>query len=146
MVRTESVLLAGESTSALAREFGVSKSTISVRFSERSETIKNVAHQIVATEQALSFLNVSEQLAARASGLHLGRVTPQVRAREFGINESSIRRKIKPNKAAQQNSIKPLKILAQEKVRADQEVRRIAEQIAELPITRQQIVSDLARS
>jgi hypothetical protein len=59
-------LLAGESSASLAREFGVSKAAISGRFSERTQKIKTVAHQIVETERALSFLNVSEQLAARS--------------------------------------------------------------------------------
>jgi hypothetical protein len=40
---------------------------------------------------------------------------------------------------------KPLRVLAQEKVEADKQVQRITEQIAELPIARQQIVTDLAR-
>lgn len=57
-------LLAGESTASLAREYGVSKATISGRFSERSKNVKAVANQIVATDSALSFLNVSEQIAA----------------------------------------------------------------------------------
>lgn len=64
---------------------------------------------------------------------------------EFGINESSIRRKIKPNKAERKNGQKPLQVLAHDKVQAEREVKRIAEQIAELPIARQQIVSDLAK-
>lgn len=59
-------LLAGESAASLAREYGVSKAAISARFSKRTETIKNVAKQIVDTERALSFLNVSEQMAARS--------------------------------------------------------------------------------
>jgi IS30 family transposase len=66
-------------------------------------------------------------------------------AAEFGVNESSIRRRIKPNKAESPNEPKPLRQLAQEKVEADKAVRRIAEQIAELPIARQQIVTDLAQ-
>jgi predicted DNA-binding protein YlxM (UPF0122 family) len=66
-------------------------------------------------------------------------------AAEFRVNESSIRRKIKPNKAESPKSENPLKSLAQEKVRVDAESRRIAEQIAELPYAKQQIVSDLAR-
>lgn len=57
-------LLAGESASALAREFGVSKASVSGRFSERSKNVKAVANQIVTTDRALSFLNVSEQIAA----------------------------------------------------------------------------------
>ena len=59
-------LLSGEKASALAREFGVSKALVSGRFSERVETIKDVAKQIVATESALSLLNISEQMAARS--------------------------------------------------------------------------------
>ena len=57
-------LLQGEATSALAREYGVSKGAISQRFSKRTETVKAVANQIVETDRALSLLNVSEQIAA----------------------------------------------------------------------------------
>lgn len=63
---------------------------------------------------------------------------------EFGVNESSIRRKIKPNKAESQTTGNPLKIIALEKVRADAESKRIAESIAKLPYAKQQIISDLA--
>lgn len=66
-------------------------------------------------------------------------------AQKYGVNESSIRRKIKPNKAELSNGHKPLRELALEKVKADSAVRDIAEQIAELPYAKQQIVSDLAR-
>jgi transposase-like protein len=66
-------------------------------------------------------------------------------AAEFGVNESSIRRKIKPNKAESPNGENPLKAMAKEKVRVDAESKRIAEQIAELPYAKQQIVADLAR-
>ncbi len=57
-------LLGGESASALAREFGVSKTRVSERFSKRNETVKAVANQLVDAQSALSRLNVSEQLAA----------------------------------------------------------------------------------
>lgn len=66
-------------------------------------------------------------------------------AAEFGVNESSIRRKIKPNKAESPNPQNPLRALAQETVRVDAESRRITEQIADLPYAKQQIVCDLAR-
>lgn len=59
-------LLAGESAASLSREFGVSKASISTRFSKRIETVKSVANQIVDTDVALSKLNVSEQIAARS--------------------------------------------------------------------------------
>lgn len=63
---------------------------------------------------------------------------------EFGVNESSIRRKIKPNKAESKSTENPLKIIALEKVKSDAESKRIAESIAQLPYAKQQIVSDLA--
>jgi len=58
-------LLAGESAAKLAREFGVSKASISVRFSKRIETVKTVANQLVSAETSFALLNVSEQVAAR---------------------------------------------------------------------------------
>lgn len=59
-------LLAGEKTADLSREYKVSPAAISQRFSKRTETIKAVANQLVATEQAFGKLNVSEQFAARS--------------------------------------------------------------------------------
>ena len=59
-------LLAGESTSGLAREFGISKGLISQRFSKRTETVKAAASLLVRTDEAMNRLNVSEQLAARS--------------------------------------------------------------------------------
>lgn len=59
-------LLAGEPAASLAREFKISKASISVRFSKRNETVKAVANQLVAADTALSLLNVSEQIAARS--------------------------------------------------------------------------------
>jgi hypothetical protein len=59
-------LLDGEKPSDLAREYGVSKAAISQRFSKRIETVKTVAHQMVALDDAMGKLNVSEQFAARS--------------------------------------------------------------------------------
>lgn len=66
-------------------------------------------------------------------------------ALEFGVNESSIRRRLKPNKDESQSRKNPLHALAQEKVRVDAESKRISDQIADLPYANQLIVSDLAR-
>lgn len=66
-------------------------------------------------------------------------------AAAFGVNESSIRRRIKPNKAESPNGDNPLKLLAKEKIRIDAEQRQFAEQLAVLPFAKQQMVSDLAR-
>jgi transposase-like protein len=66
-------------------------------------------------------------------------------ATEFGVNESSIRRRIKPSRAQSPSGKNPLEALAQEKARVDEESKRITAKIAELPIANQLIVSDLAR-
>lgn len=57
-------VLAGEKPADLAREYGVSKTAISVRVSKRVEGVKAVANQIVDAEQALQRLPISEQLQA----------------------------------------------------------------------------------
>jgi hypothetical protein len=57
-------LLAGERAADLAREFGTSKTALSVRFSGRSEIVRTVANQLVAAEVSLRTLPVSEQVAA----------------------------------------------------------------------------------
>jgi transposase-like protein len=65
-------------------------------------------------------------------------------ATDFGVNESSIRRRLKQAKDAPDGKNK-LQALAEEKVRADAQSKRISEQIAQLPFAGQAIVSDLAR-
>lgn len=57
-------LVNGEKAATLAKEFKVSPTAISNRFSKATERIKTVADQIVTTEQALNALSVSEQIAA----------------------------------------------------------------------------------
>lgn len=66
-------------------------------------------------------------------------------AAAFGVNESSIRRRIKPKEAEAPAPENPLKKLAADKVRADAESRRVMEQIAELPYGKQAIVENLAK-
>jgi hypothetical protein len=57
-------LLAGERAADLSREYGVSKTAISARFSKRIETVKAVANQLVSAEASLRALPLSEQLSA----------------------------------------------------------------------------------
>jgi len=57
-------LINGEKAADLAREYKVSRSAISKRFSKQTETVKDVAQQIVSAEEALARLPVSQQLNA----------------------------------------------------------------------------------
>lgn len=64
-------------------------------------------------------------------------------AKRFGVNESIIRRKIKPNKAEGKNTQESLRDLALRKLDADRAANEIAEEIAELPISRQNTFNDI---
>lgn len=70
---------------------------------------------------------------------------------EYGVNESSIRRRIKPNKAEKADkaevglkSVPELKKIANRKVAADAESRAVTEVIASLPYAHQNVVMTLA--
>lgn len=64
-------------------------------------------------------------------------------AKEFKVDESTIRKKINPNKPEGGKTAKPLLALASEKVEADKRVKDISAEIAELPFARQEIVNTL---
>jgi Helix-turn-helix domain of resolvase len=57
-------LSAGEKASDLAREFGISNASISVRVSKVSKTISETAHKLAEAQTALAALPVPQQYAA----------------------------------------------------------------------------------
>lgn len=61
----KSRLLDGESRRAIAKEFGISESSIREKVSAQVTEIKVVANQIVATERALKALPISAQVSAQ---------------------------------------------------------------------------------
>lgn len=102
-------LLAGESAASLAREFKVSKASVSVRFSKRIETVKSVANQIVETEEALSLLNVSEQMAARSLADELKAISVHLAgAARYGAATAHRLSGIAHNKVAEIDDATPL--------------------------------------
>lgn len=70
-------------------------------------------------------------------------------AQEFGVNESSIRRKVKPNKADKaeygEKTVPELRGIAERKVAADTEAKIVTDMIAALPFGKQQVVLTLAQ-
>ena len=62
----EKRIIAGETVRGLAKEYGVSPGTISGRFSNSVQEIKNVANQLVEAETSFAKLNISGQIAARS--------------------------------------------------------------------------------
>lgn len=57
-------VVGGEATRAVARDFGVSESTLREKISAQSAQVKSVAQQMVAADAALRALPVSAQLVA----------------------------------------------------------------------------------
>lgn len=57
-------LAAGESSAALAREFGVHQSQVTRRVSQVSQVVRNVAHQVAEAQTALAALPVPQQYMA----------------------------------------------------------------------------------
>lgn len=57
-------LLEGEKPAALAKEFDIDRAAISRRFSQQTKTVKSVANQMLAAEDALRALPVAQQLNA----------------------------------------------------------------------------------
>lgn len=61
----ETRLLAGESGTALAKEFGISYNGIKKHFGSHVKDIKDVANQLAAAEMAFKALPISSQISAR---------------------------------------------------------------------------------
>lgn len=128
-------LLAGESASSLAREYGVSKAAISQRFSERSKTIKDVANQIVATESALSKLNVSEQLAARSLADDLKAISEHLAgAARYGAATAHRLSGIAHSKVNEIDDTAPLGDDSLESLKGIAALTRIANAASEIPL------------
>lgn len=83
--RIEKRLLEGETAAQLAREYGVSKSTISGRFSDRTKRVKAAAGLIVQAESAMEKLTVSERISARSLADELSEISSHLAsAGKFG--------------------------------------------------------------
>lgn len=57
--------LGGETLSALAKEYGVNKATLSLRFNGKKDGLKELAHELAAVEQKIEALPVVHQKAVR---------------------------------------------------------------------------------
>ncbi|MCH4572244.1 helix-turn-helix domain-containing protein [Achromobacter xylosoxidans] len=128
-------LLAGESTSALAREFGVSKGAISTRFSKRTETIKAVANQLVAADRAMANLNVSEQIAARSLADDLKAVSEHLAgAARYGSATAHRLLGVAHGKVAQIDDADPLNAASVEAMKGIAAMTRLANESSEIAV------------
>jgi len=141
-------LLAGESASSLAREFGVSKAAISGRFSERLKNVKDAANQIVAAESALSKLNVSEQLAARSLADDLKAISEHLAgAARYGAATAHRLSGIAHSKVAEIDDVDPLNVESMESLKGIAILTKMANTASEIPLNllkaNKEIVDDM---
>lgn len=128
-------LLLGESVSALAREFGVSKATVSERFSERVRNVKDVANQLVATDRAMGLLNVSEQIAARSLADDLKAISEQLAgAARYGASTAHRLAGIANGKASLIDDAAPLSEASMAQLKGIDVLTRMANNAAEIPL------------
>jgi hypothetical protein len=128
-------LLAGEKAADLAREFDVSKTSISVRFSKRNETVKTVANQIVTVEQALANLTVSEQIAARTLADDLKAISSHLAsAAKFSAATAHRVSGIAHGKAAEIDDAAPLDDKSRQALGDVAALTKLANAAAEIPL------------
>lgn len=128
-------LLSGESAASLSREFKVSKGLISQRFSKRTETVKNVAQQLVSANQALSKLTISEQSLARSLADRLISISDHLAgAAEYGAATAHRLSGIAHNKVAEIDDASPLTAESLESLKGIAVLTKLANASAEIPI------------
>lgn len=128
-------LLAGESASSLAREFGIGKATISERFANRIKSVKDAANQIVAAESALSKLNVSEQIAARSLADDLKAISQHLAgAARFGAATAHRLSGIAHSKVAEIDDSAPMSGESTETLKGIAVLTKMANEASEIPL------------
>lgn len=128
-------LLAGESASSLAREFGISKAAVSGRFSERNRNVKDAANQILAADSALSKLNVSEQIAARSLADDLKAISEHLAgAARFGAATAHRLSGIANAKVAEISDSDPISEKSMESLRGISVLGKMANEASEIGV------------
>ena len=128
-------LIAGEKPAKLAREFKVSPATISERFSKRTETVKTVANQIVATRDALDALGVSEQIAAISLAEDLRAISTHLAgAGKFGAANAHRLLGIAHAKVQQIDDAKPLDDTSRDALRDVAVLTKLANENSVIPV------------
>lgn len=128
-------LLKGEKAADLAREYGVSKTRISVRFSDRIETVKEVAQQLVATETRMASLPMADQIAARTLADDLKAISMHMAsAAKYGAATAHRLKAIANAQVDKIDDADPLNSAGVEVLKGIAALERTANEAAELPL------------
>ncbi|SEL12353.1 Helix-turn-helix domain of resolvase [Roseateles sp. YR242] len=139
-------LLAGEKAADLAREFKVSKTRISERFSERNGTVKAVANQIVEADAALRRLPVTEQIAALTLADELKAISKHLAsAAKYGAATAHRLSGIAHAKVQEIDDAAPLDDESRGALRDVAVLTKLANDSAEIPMSLLQANKDLAK-
>ena len=121
----------GEKPSHLAREFCVSRSTLSERVSEQVGKIKSVAHGLVEAETALKSLTPSDQVAAVDFAAKLRSISEHLQsAGEIGSRTAHRLATMARTQLDRVNDAEPLE--SQEAVRSAAVLTRMASEASEI--------------
>jgi hypothetical protein len=114
-------ILKGEKPSSLAKEFGIDRAAISRRFSQQVKSVKAVANQIVAADEALKALPIAQQIDAlslveelRAISIHLagaGKFGAMTAHRLTGIAHGQVERIDDADPLKSQNELASIALL-----------------------------------
>jgi hypothetical protein len=102
----------GEAQRAVARSLGISESALRERVSAQAAQVKNVAHQIVATERALQALPVTAQITAHNLAAKLRSISDNLAsAAELGAKTAHRLHALANSEVAKVDDAEPLKSL-----------------------------------
>ena len=122
-------LLNGEKPIDLAKEFKISRSTFSERFSETVRNLKSVINQVVATQDVFSALPLSEQLTVISFTDRLRNISNNLAgAAEHGSLTSYILSGVASRQAAKVNQDEPME--SQEILQAISALTKISNEAA----------------
>lgn len=139
-------LLTGESYGSLSKAYGVSKAAIQRRFAGRVETVKAVANQLVAAEQALHKLPISDQLVTLTLADELRAISTHLAAAaKFGAATSHRLSGIAHSKVQEIDDAAPLDDESREALRDVAVLTKMANESAQIPMNLLAANKDLAK-
>lgn len=144
----EKRLLEGEKAAQLAEEFGINRSQITRKFSAQIATVKSVANQIVAAEQALHSLPVAQQITAISLADQLRAISGHLAgAANYGAATAHRLAGIANAKVALIDDAAPLSEKSREELKGIAALTRLSNEAAHIPLNllkaNKEVVDDL---
>lgn len=138
---------AGESIAALAKEFGVGRSTVSERVSVISDAVRETAHKVAAAQTALASLPVAQQYNALSLADKLRNISASLAsAAELGAATAHRLAGIAHDKVAAIDGVAPLDDKSRESLRDAAALVKLGNESAVVPLALLAANRDTVRS